>query len=283
MCLAWLATDVAVAQDSRATAAQAAARDWLVLTDRGDAQASWDAAGKKFRAALAQSPVGPSSCQESARPVRPGHGAARSSRRLSRGHFPGHRRGRLRDASTITTKFSRKPARPRDRLHWNTKPTACGGSWAISSAEPWTQPAKRSHSRNTACPACGAEALWNPAKQALVCPFCGTVSPAKLDADTGKIVEHDLVAALRGIGDDARGWQVEKRYVKCQSCQAISVLDPARQAQRCEFCGSAQLVPYEQSKASFRPESLLPFKYRRTRRATAFAPGTASSGSRPTH
>ncbi len=58
----------------------------------------------------------------------------------------------------------------------------------------------------------------------------------------------------------ARGWQVEKRYVKCQSCQAISVLDPARQAQRCEFCGSAQLVPYEQSKASFRPESLLPFK-----------------------
>ena len=104
-----------------------------------------------------------------------------------------------------------------------------------------------------ACPACGAEAVWNPAKQALVCPFCGTTSPATLDADTGKIIEHDLVAALRGIGDDARGWQIEKRYVKCQSCQAISVLDPARQAQRCEFCGSAQLVPYEQSKGSFRP------------------------------
>jgi len=110
------------------------------------------------------------------------------------------------------------------------------------------------------CPACGAEAVWNPGKQALVCPFCGTVSPAKLDTDSGKIVEHDLVAALRGIGDDQRGWQIEKRYVKCQSCQAISVLDPARQAQRCEFCGSAQLVPYEQGKGSFRPESLLPFK-----------------------
>ena len=34
----------------------------------------------------------------------------------------------------------------------------------------------------------------------------------------------------------------------------------ARQAQLCEFCGSAQLVPYAQSKDSFRPESLLPFK-----------------------
>jgi len=110
------------------------------------------------------------------------------------------------------------------------------------------------------CPACGAEAVWNPARQALICPFCGTVSPAKLDADTGKIVEQDLVTALRGLGDGARGWQAEKRYVKCQSCQAISVLDPARQAQRCEFCGSAQLVPYAQSKESFRPESLLPFK-----------------------
>ena len=28
------------------------------------------------------------------------------------------------------------------------------------------------------CPACGAEANWNPAKQALICPFCGTESPA---------------------------------------------------------------------------------------------------------
>jgi Zn finger protein HypA/HybF involved in hydrogenase expression len=111
-----------------------------------------------------------------------------------------------------------------------------------------------------ACPACGAEAIWNPAKQALVCPFCGTTSPATLDADTGGIIEHDLVTALRGITDDKRGWQTEKRYVKCQSCQAISVLDPQRQAQRCDFCGSAQLIPYEQTKDAFRPESLLPFK-----------------------
>jgi len=55
-----------------------------------------------------------------------------------------------------------------------------------------------------ACPACGGEATWNPARQKLVCPFCGTESPAKQDA-SGAIVEHDLVAALRGIGDDARG------------------------------------------------------------------------------
>jgi predicted RNA-binding Zn-ribbon protein involved in translation (DUF1610 family) len=110
-----------------------------------------------------------------------------------------------------------------------------------------------------ACPSCGGEAIWNPAKQKLVCPFCGTESPARQDV-AGTVVEHDLVTALRGIGDDARGWQAEKRQVKCRSCNAISVLDPKRQAQNCEFCGSAQLVPYDETKPAFRPESVLPFK-----------------------
>jgi DNA-directed RNA polymerase subunit RPC12/RpoP len=112
-----------------------------------------------------------------------------------------------------------------------------------------------------ACPACGADAHWNPAKRALVCPFCGTESPAELQtrgADT-IIVEHDLVAALRGVPDSSRGWQSAKVSVKCQSCQAISVFDPNRVGQRCEFCGSSQLVPYEQVKDPFSPESLLPF------------------------
>ena len=112
-----------------------------------------------------------------------------------------------------------------------------------------------------ACPACGADAHWNPAKQALVCPFCGTESPATLQKRGAEtvIVEHDLVAALRDVPDARRGWQADKVSVKCQSCQAISVFDPSRVGQRCEFCGSSQLVPYEQVKEPFSPESLLPF------------------------
>jgi hypothetical protein len=112
-----------------------------------------------------------------------------------------------------------------------------------------------------ACPACGAEAHWNPAKKALVCPFCGTESPATLQtrgADT-VIVEHDLVAALRGVPDEKRGWQATKTSVQCRSCRAISVFNPDRVGQRCEFCGSSELVPYEQVKDPFSPESLLPF------------------------
>jgi hypothetical protein len=117
------------------------------------------------------------------------------------------------------------------------------------------------------CPACGGEAQWNPAKQALVCPFCGNTSPASAQLTaTGQqvIVEHDLVAALRGIPDTQRGWQAEKISVKCQSCQAISVFDPGKVGQRCDFCGSTALVPYEEIKDAFRPESLLPMKLSET-------------------
>ena len=112
-----------------------------------------------------------------------------------------------------------------------------------------------------ACPACGADAQWNPAKQALVCPFCGTESPATLQKRGAEtvIVEHDLVAALRDVPDAAAAGRPTKVSVQCQSCQAISVFDPSRVGQRCEFCGSSQLVPYEQVKEPFSPESLLPF------------------------
>jgi hypothetical protein len=110
------------------------------------------------------------------------------------------------------------------------------------------------------CPACGAEAQWNPAKQALVCPFCGTTSPAQIDQTTGQIVEHDLVTALRDFAQNHRGWQTERITVRCQSCQAISVFEPGRVAQRCDFCGSAAIAPYKEIKAPIQPESLLPFK-----------------------
>jgi hypothetical protein len=112
------------------------------------------------------------------------------------------------------------------------------------------------------CPACGAEANWNPATQKLVCPFCGVESPAPLQIrQAGTVIpEHDLAAALAAIPDSARGWQAKKTSVRCQSCQAISVFDAEEIGRRCDFCGSTALVPYEQVEDPFRPESLLPLK-----------------------
>ena len=110
------------------------------------------------------------------------------------------------------------------------------------------------------CAACGAQAEWNPSKQLLVCPFCGTATPFKVDAATGRIEELDLVKALRELPDDQRGWATATRTVQCQSCKAVSVFDPARVGQNCDFCGSPALVDYQEIKAPIRPQSLLPFK-----------------------
>ena len=116
-----------------------------------------------------------------------------------------------------------------------------------------------------ACPACGGEMQWNPTKNALVCPFCGTVSQAQMPVVGGAIQENDLATALRNLDGEQRGWGDAKRSVKCQNCQAISVFDPSRVSQRCDFCGSTALVPYDQIKPPIRPESLLEFRVPETK------------------
>lgn len=110
------------------------------------------------------------------------------------------------------------------------------------------------------CPSCGAEAVWNPAKQMLVCAFCGTSAPMQPGATAGEITENCLVTALRNIDPDHRGWATASRSVKCQSCQAITVFEPSRAAQRCDFCGSASIIPVDDQVRPIRPESVLEFK-----------------------
>jgi len=115
------------------------------------------------------------------------------------------------------------------------------------------------------CPACGAQAEWNPATQKLACRFCGTESPYRVDRETGKVQELDLVTALRNLPADERGWLTEKRSVQCQSCRAVMVFEPERVGQNCEFCGSPALVDYTEVKAPIRPQGVLPFKIDATR------------------
>lgn len=111
-----------------------------------------------------------------------------------------------------------------------------------------------------ACPACGADARWDAGRQALVCPYCSTVSPARLAADGRLVEEGDLALALRRLGPDQRGWQAETKSVRCQNCNAVSVFEAKRVAQRCDFCGSPAIVPAEEQQAPIRPSSVLAFK-----------------------
>ena len=116
------------------------------------------------------------------------------------------------------------------------------------------------------CPECGGDLQWNAAKQALVCPYCGTVVPwAQGQApDPGMgVIENDLQAALshppsgRGWGGQAGN---ERREVQCQSCHAISTFSGDKVAQRCDFCGSPSIIEHQERNDAITPQSLLPFK-----------------------
>ena len=111
-----------------------------------------------------------------------------------------------------------------------------------------------------ACPACGAQAEWNPTHQTLSCPFCGTESPYRVDRRTGQVQELDLAATLRELPEEQRGWHTERRSVQCTSCRAVMVFEPSRVGQNCEFCGSPALVDYQAIKAPISPQGVLPFR-----------------------
>jgi ribosomal protein S27E len=110
------------------------------------------------------------------------------------------------------------------------------------------------------CPECGGDAEWDAAKKALACPYCGTVLPWSdgEDAMGAQISEHDLETALSSVRTENRGLKAEKKSVKCESCQAISIFDPDRAAQRCDFCGSPAIVSVDDMKDVITPESVLP-------------------------
>lgn len=119
------------------------------------------------------------------------------------------------------------------------------------------------------CPACGAAAEWNPTRGALACPYCGTVVPTETDEATGEVREIPLAQALREVADEDRGWQAARRTVRCNSCSAVSVLDASTVGGRCAFCGSPELVGYEEIRSPIRPRSLLPFTVDRTKATEA--------------
>ena len=114
--------------------------------------------------------------------------------------------------------------------------------------------------RKHPCPECGGDAEWNAARKALACPYCGTILPWTDGGDPlgATISERDLEAALASMGSENRGLRTEKKSVKCESCQAISIFDPDRAAQRCDFCGSPAIVPMDDLTDLITPESLLP-------------------------
>ena len=112
------------------------------------------------------------------------------------------------------------------------------------------------------CAACGAQAQWNPSKQALVCGFCGTSAPFWRGCQPGAILELDLwVKALRKLPDEgarlARGAAV-RPVPELQG--RLGVRARSRRAELRLLRIPQAGVQDDKIKAPIRPQSLLPFK-----------------------
>lgn len=109
------------------------------------------------------------------------------------------------------------------------------------------------------CPECGGKGEWDPGKRKLVCPYCGTefgrVAPPP---PPGSISEHDLDAMLAQLGEKAHSIDDTERRVQCTHCHAVLVRSASTVAQSCDFCGSPELLSYEEIDSPLSPESLLP-------------------------
>lgn len=109
------------------------------------------------------------------------------------------------------------------------------------------------------CPECGGKGEWDPAKKQLVCPYCGNqfsrTSPPPL---TSSIVEHDLDEMLARLGTAAKSVSSTERRVKCHHCHAILTRTASTVAQHCDFCGSPELLDYQDISSPIPPESVLP-------------------------
>ena len=108
------------------------------------------------------------------------------------------------------------------------------------------------------CPECGGKGEWSAAKRQLVCPYCGTEFDRVAPPPLPDITEHDLDAMLARLGEKASTVDTTERRVKCTHCHAVLVRSADTVAQSCDFCGSPELLDYEDIDAPLSPESLLP-------------------------
>lgn len=108
------------------------------------------------------------------------------------------------------------------------------------------------------CPECGGKGEWDPGKRKLVCPYCGTEFDRVAPPPLPDITEHDLDAMIVQLGDKAHTLDNTVRRVQCTHCHAVLSRDAENVASSCDFCGSPELLAYEDIEAPISPESLLP-------------------------
>ncbi len=117
------------------------------------------------------------------------------------------------------------------------------------------------------CEQCGADLLYKPGTETLVCSFCGHTN--LIQPKTTTIQEYSFAQALRAMEQSRLRPLDNDQVIKCPNCAAIFELTTNRNAGDCPFCGTPVVTGSEQVRL-FQPKSLLPFVITEKDARTAF-------------
>ena len=107
------------------------------------------------------------------------------------------------------------------------------------------------------CERCGADLVYSPESQSLLCNHCGFKNEVPIVLEP--IKEYDLQEALRNLERLRHsGQSTQVGVIKCPSCAAQFTLDDNEHAGDCPFCGTPVITGTEQARPIL-PRSLLPF------------------------
>ena len=105
------------------------------------------------------------------------------------------------------------------------------------------------------CQQCGAQLIYQPGTQHMVCVHCG--HKHGISVDNRGIDETDFYSALDQIQDEQT--QVVSLTVKCHNCAAEFEFDKNIHADECPYCGTKIITDAHESR-HIEPWGVLPFK-----------------------
>lgn len=104
-----------------------------------------------------------------------------------------------------------------------------------------------------ACPNCGAEAVFDPKTQMLVCPYCNTQTEVAENQTTTYERNIDILFSESKVWTDAE-------TIQCENCGAKETISKGQIATHCPFCGTTNIVKTTDI-VGMTPHGVCPFVY----------------------
>lgn len=108
------------------------------------------------------------------------------------------------------------------------------------------------------CPICSGTLTYNAASKEVTCKYCGH---RIVDADDlARTNTHSTVlAGNMKRKQQARAWNVGKKWLRCDNCGAITTISRATLTHACRFCHSQQIVVESVDMRFEQPDLIVPF------------------------